>query len=72
MTNDKLENKLRRFECPHCKECPKEEWNEHNRLAIITFGYPPFPEAFDEVDDAASLDCPECEERVVVTDLAEV
>jgi ssDNA-binding Zn-finger/Zn-ribbon topoisomerase 1 len=64
---------MRRFECPHCKECPTvEEWNEYNKLAIITFGYLPLPEAYDEEDDASSLDCPECEERVIVTDMMEV
>ncbi|MCA1066161.1 hypothetical protein QTG56_25155 (plasmid) [Rossellomorea sp. AcN35-11] len=64
---------MRRFECPNCRECPTdEEWNEYNRLAILSFGYSPLPEAFDEDDAGSSLDCPGCEERVVVTDLTEV
>lgn len=63
---------MRYFECPHCRETPTaEEWNTYNEQAIITLGLPKLPEGYDEQDDAASLDCPACEERVMLTDLME-
>lgn len=64
---------MRRFECPYCSECPTtEEWNEYNRVAVMVLGYATLPQGYDEQDDASSMDCPACEERVVLTDLTEV
>ena len=58
------------YECPHCRDCfTAEEWNEHNNLAIITFGFDKLPEAIETENGA--YDCPTCDERVDVADLTE-
>lgn len=64
---------MRHFECPHCQETPTVEvWNKYNEQAITFFGMDPLPQCFDEEDEAASMDFPKCEERIMIVDLNEV
>jgi len=59
------------YECPSCHDCyTAEEWNEHNRLAIDTFGMTPMPEGIEEGGN--SFDCPSCGERNCCEDMCEI
>ncbi|MED2737768.1 hypothetical protein [Bacillus toyonensis] len=59
----------KRYECYHCNECPtEEEWNEHNRIYILTFGSDPLPEGLD----GGRFDCPNCGEHICGEDLTEI
>ncbi|PGP14604.1 hypothetical protein COA01_30080 [Bacillus cereus] len=58
----------KRYECPLCRSCPtEEEWNEYNRIAIITFGSDPLPEGLE----GGQFDCPSCKQYVSGEDLLE-
>ena len=49
------------FECPSCHDCyTADQWNEHNKIAIVILGMVPMPEG---IEDGSSFDCPSCGER---------